>query len=378
MATTDATEINSGIVSGKQFSVYIGPDSGVGTANTSTNGGDMFRLDVEGITLPTFSPNQEFEMRSGAGRVAEFGQIFSSSKRVMTEVSLSGRVTMQDLPIMMENVLCQADSTNLFEVTTASASQTFGFIDGESTGGSVFSKSLTIHFVAPVAADSYTLTGCVCTSLALSSDMGTASGRYNYSATFQTQHAVAKGADSMTAADELTTTLGSTYAYLSEQTTKDLNIMNYNATPDNYTSINPILNSFSLTIENPTQFLGANGTNAEPDVIARAVPELTITIGGSVKYDTETDKLLEAFRDAGNDSYIQLVLNNRAITSDLETLGSIAIPAHSTQEFGIIVPQAKLTSAEVSSDDTAMVNFEAKVLDPGSNKIIHIATGATA
>ena len=88
--------------------------------------------------------------------------------------------------------------------------------------------------------------------------------------------------------------------------------------------------------------------------------------------------MIEAFRDSGNNSYIQLVLNNRAITSDLETLGSIALAAHAEQEFGLIVPQAKLTSCEVSSDDTAMINFEAKVLDPGSNKIIHIATGATA
>ena len=88
--------------------------------------------------------------------------------------------------------------------------------------------------------------------------------------------------------------------------------------------------------------------------------------------------MIEAFRDSENNSYIQLILNNKGPTSNLETLGSVAIAADNEQEFGLIVPQAKLTTCEVSSDDTAMINFEAKVLDPGSNKIIHIATGATA
>tara|TARA_R110000765_G_scaffold391286_1_gene484093 strand:- start:214 stop:1344 length:1131 start_codon:yes stop_codon:yes gene_type:complete len=369
--------LNAGVTSGKQFAVYVAADATVGAEGiTASSGANAYRLDTEGITLPTFSPNQEFEMRSGAGRVAEFGAIFSSSKRTMTEVSLSGRVTMQDLPILMENILCQEASTNLFAVTTASASQTFGFADGAAVGTTVFSKSLSLYFAAPTAADSYVLPGCVCTSLTLDADIGTAGGRYNYSATFQTQCVPAKGAITISSANELSTTLGSESAYLSEQSTKDLNIMA--AGGADFTSINPILSTFSLSIENPSQFLGANGVNAEPDVYARAVPELSITISGSLKYDNETDSMIEAFRDSGNNSYIQLVLNNKAITSNLENLDAIAIPAHSTQEFGLIVPQAKLTSCEVSSDDTAMINFEAKVLDPGSNKIIHIATGATA
>jgi hypothetical protein len=369
--------LNSTVYSGKQFAVYVAADATVGAEGVSASSGtNAYRLDTEGITLPSFSPNQEFEMRSGAGRVAEFGSIFSSSKRTMTEVSLSGRITMQDLPILMENILCQEASTNLFAVTTGSASQTFGFADAAVVGATVFSKSLSLYFQAPTVADSYVLPGCVCTSLTLDADMGTAGGRYNYSATFQTQCVPAKGAITVSSATELSTTLGSTYVFLSEQTHKDLNIMA--AGGSNFTSINPIFNTFSLTIENPSQFLGANGVNAEPDVYARAVPELSITIGGSVKYDLETDSMIEAFRDSESNSYIQLILSNKGPTSNLETLGSVAIAADDEQEFGLIVPQAKLTSCEVSSDDTAMINFEAKVLDPGSNKIIHIATGATA
>ena len=433
---------NGSVYSGREFKVYIGSDNGVGTLNASSNGSTMYRLDVEGITLPSFTPNQEFEMRSGSGRVAEFGQVFSSSKGVTTEFSLTGRVTMQDLPILMENVLTQEATTNnnLFEIASGYSPATISH--AAATGATVFSKTLTVQFIAPTASDSYAIPGCVCTSLQLSADMGTASGRYDFSATFSSRYKPVKNTDSVSSAIELSTTLGSTNMFLSDQSTKDMNIMDTlddlvvgsgggsgssttvtcastaNVRPgmsvtgtnigtnayvvsitdsttfvasvansgsvsgnltfvSDYTSINPIFNSISLNIESPALGLGAQGTDAEPEVIARAVPEMSITVGGSLKYDTETDKLLEAHRDEDQTSYIQMVLNNRTITSNLETLGSIAIAASSAQTFGFIVPKAKLTSASVGSGDVASLDFEAKVLDPGSNKIIHIATGAT-
>ena len=375
---------NSTTYSGREFKVYIGADGdadydpGVGTINASTNGVTMYRLDVEGITLPTFSPNQEFEMRSGSGRIAEFGNMFSSSKRTTSEISLSGRATLQDLPIFMENVLSQAATTNdnYFEIATGYAPGNFK--DGDATGATVWNKTMTIHFVAPTAADSYTFTGCVCTSYSLTADMATAGGRYDYSATFQTQYIPSKGADSMTAAQELTTTLGAQNVYLSDQSYKDMNIMEYNSDGDDSTSISPVINTFTLTIESPTVFLGAQGDDAEPEVFGRAVPELNVTFGGSLKYDTETDKLLEAHRDSGNDSYIQFLLSNKGPTSNFETPASIAIAADDEQLFGFIAMKAKLISASVGSGDVATVDFEAKVTDPGVNEVFYVATGATA
>lgn len=369
--------INASVYSGKEFKVYIGSDETVGTKDGGTNGDSMYRLDVTGITLPGFSPNQEFEMRSGTGRVAEFSQIFSSSKRALTEVSLTGRVEMQSLPILYENVFSQtATANNNFKLATGYAPGSFKH--GDTTGDTVFEKTLTLHFVAPTADDSVTLAGCVCTSLQLSADMTSNSGRYDYTASFQTMYAPEKAIDSMTSANELTTTLGSTNMFLSDQSTKDLNIMNALADGTDYTSINPIINTLSLTIESPTQFLGAQGANAEPEAFARAVPEMNITLAASVKYDTETDKLSEAYRDPSGDSHIQMILNNRAITATLEEPATNVLELHASQLFGFIIPKAKLTSCEISSDDVSAVNFEAKVLDPGSNFILHLATGATA
>ena len=369
--------INANVSSGKEFKVYIGQDATVGAKNASSNGVTMYRMDIEGITLPTFSPNQEFEMRSGAGRIAEFGQLFSSSKRTVTEVSLSGRMTLQDLPILMENVFNQEVSTNLLEVATGYSPTPFKHGDSMSSATD-WSKTLTIVFIAPTSADSYALKGCCCTNLSLSADLTSASGRYNYSATFQTQYLPEKGAHSVSSAKELTTTLGATNVFMSDQGSKDMNIMEVNSDGDDHTSINPLFSNITLTIDAPSLFLGSQGSDAEPEVIGRSVPEMTITVGGSVKYDTETDKLIEAFRDGGQDSYVQLILNNKGVTRNLETLGSIAIAGDNEQLFGFIVPKAKLTSAEVSSEDVSSVNFEMKVVDPEANKIIHIATGATA
>ena len=369
---------NSSTYSGREFKVYIGADATVGAKNASSNGVTMYRLDVEGITLPTFSPNQEFEMRTGTGRIAEFGAMFSSSKRTTSEISLSGSATLQDLPMFMENVLSQEATTNdnLFEIATGYSPGNFK--DGDATGATVWNKTMTIHFVAPTAADSYTFTGCVCTSYSLTADMTTAGGRYDYSATFQTQYIAEKAADSMTAAQELTTPLGAQNFFLSDQSSKDMNIKSYDSDGTDATSISPVINTFSLNIESPTVFLGAQGANAEPEVFGRAVPELNVTFSGSLKYDTETDKLLEAHRDSGNDSYIQFLLSNKGPTSNFETPASIAIAADDEQLFGFIAMKAKLISASVGSGDVATVDFEAKVTDPGVNEVFYVATGATA
>jgi hypothetical protein len=379
--------INSTTFSGREFKVYVGADGdadydpGVGTVNDSTNGEHMYRLDIEGITLPTFSPNQEFEMRTGTGRVAEFGAMFSSSKAVVTEFTLSGRLTLQDFPIFIENVLAQAgtETGNLFEI--ASGYSPGNFKSGDSTGATVWNKTLTVSFVAPTAGDSYHIPGCVVTNFQVSADMGTASGRYNYSATFQSMHTPTKGSDSFSSAKELSTALGQKNVFLVDQGVKDLNIMEYDGSTDE-TSIEPLFNNLSLTFDAPTQFIGQD-TSGLPQVFARSVPELNITIAGSMKYDTTTDKMLEAHRDSAGTSYIQLSVNNRALTNGegQPFSASIDIENHASQLFGFIIPKAKLISASVGSGDVATMDFEAKVVDDASvtyNKVMWLATGATA
>ena len=136
---------NSTTFSGRQFAVFIAEDDTVGTFNTSSNGGEFQRLDVEGITLPTFTPNQEFEMRSGSGRVAEFSAMFSSSKGVDTEFTISGRLDLGSLPILAESVLATASSTNVITLP-AGGYEPANVSHGDAIGADEWEKSLSIYF----------------------------------------------------------------------------------------------------------------------------------------------------------------------------------------------------------------------------------------
>ena len=374
--------VNNSTYSGKQFEVYIATDASVGNKFVVGNWSGANRLDVEGITLPSFAPTQEFEMRSGSGRIAEFDQIFSTSKRVITEFTLSGRLTFEAWTILLENVLSTelaGTDASLMTVPLSYAPTNFGDSDAIASV-TTYSKTLSVNFKSPTSADdSYSLTGCVCTSLSVDADMDSSSGRFNYSATFQTMYAPIKGTQSVTSA----TAIGSNFIFLPDLDDKILGVMKYDGdTSDD--DIEPLFKTFNLSIESPTQFLGAQGANAEPEVFARATPELTINFGGTIKYDELTDNMIEAFRDARtagtSPSYIFLYLSDvdkAAGTYEVPT-GSLIFAAGSTSKFGFQCAKAKLTSAEVSSDDVAMLSFEAKVLEPASGATAYFLAGDNA
>ena len=370
--------------SGKEFEVYIATDkisadyssdvTGVGTFYTATNWTGAQRMDVEGITLPPFNPTQEFEMRSGSGRIAEFDQIYSSSKRVVTEFTLSGRLTQEVWVILAENVMSDDfdGGTGLDSVLTLASGFTptnFKHND-QIANATTYSKTLSVYFKAPTANDSYKLSGCVCTSLTVDADMDSASGRFNYSATFQTMYQPTKGSQSVSGASAI----GANYLFLSDLTERNIDVKNYSGSTDE-DDITPLFKTFSFGIESPTQYLGAQGSNAEPEVFARALPELNMTIGGTVKYDNETDNMIEAFRDPDGLSYLTFYLSDVAVAGETETPTGVFFGASSTAKFGIWAGKCKLTSCEVTSDDLAMVNFEAKVLDAGTGNILHLLGG---
>ena len=362
--------INSTTYSGKEFEVYIASEDTVGTFDATSNWSGNYRLDVEGITLPTFNPAQEFEMRTGSSRIAEFAQVFSSTKRVTTEFTLSGRLNLSAWTILMESVVADdfdggTGSDSVMTLTNSYSPANFKHGDSASDPTD-FNKTVSVYFKAPTAADSYKLAGCVCTSLSVDADMDSAAGRFNYSATFQTGYQPAKGAQSVSSA----AAIGSDYVFLSKLAYKNIDIKDYDGSTDQ-DDIDPIFKTFSLSIESPTQFLGAQGSNGDPEVFARAVPELTITWGGSVKYDPETDNLLEAHRDTGEASYLTFYLSDVAVAGTSETPTGVFFGASSSQKFGLWFGKSKLISAEVSSDDVAMVNFEAKVLAPASGNTAH-------
>ena len=144
------------------------------------------------------------------------------------------------------------------------------------------------------------------------------------------------------------------------------------------------LDKFNLAIDNPTTFLGAQGSNGEPEVVARATPELSITYGGTIKYDSETRTLIEAFKDSGQataGSYVHLYMADVEVANpqSYETPENAFFGASSSKKFGFQWGRSKLTTCEVSSDDVAMINLEAKVLSRGgTSNTAHFLGGDNA
>ena len=368
--------VNATTYSGKQFAVYLASETTTGTFNTTD--ANYRRVDVEGITLPTFNPQQEFEMRTGSTRIAEFDQVFSSTKRVMTEFTLSGRLTQEMWVILCENATGEefdggTGSDSVLTLDGSYAGQNFK-VGTDPASATDYGHLLSVYFAAPTAADSYSLKSCVVTNFSIDADMDSAAGRFNYTATFQTQSTPAKGEQSGLIA--ASTAIGTNFLYLSLWDERALNIENYDGSTDQDTT--PLIKTFNFTIDNPTQFLGATGTNGEPEVWAKALPELSVTYGGSVKYDTETDKMVEAFRDPSSASFLVLYLADVPVDTSVDTPANEffnTASGGSTVKFGIWAGKSKLTSCEVTSDDVAMVNFEAKVLAPSSGNTLHLLGG---
>ena len=369
--------LNATTYSGRQFQVLLASETTTGTVNTTA--GNYRRVDVEGITVPTFSPVQEFEMRTGTGRIAEFDQVFSSTKRVTTEFTLTGRLTQEMWVIMMENVTGDEFDGGTGSDSVMTLAYNYGGlgfkVGTDPASATDYAYLMSVYFAAPNAADSYILKSCTITNFSIDADMDSAAGRFNYSATFQTQSTPAKGAQSILVADGATA-IGSNNLYLSLLDDKNIDVKDYLAdgTTDQ-DDITPLFKTFTMSIDCPTQFLGATGANGEPEVWGKALPELTITYGGSIKYDDETDAMIEAFRDPSGASYLTFFLADRPVAGTTETPTGVFFGATSVEKMGMWFGKSKLTSCEISSDGVAMVNFEAKVLAPSSGNTAHFLGG---
>jgi hypothetical protein len=369
--------VNTTTFSGKQFAVYAAAEETTGTFNTTD--ASYRKIDVEGITYPSFSPQQEFERRTGSGgRIDEFSQIFSSTRRQVTEFSLSGRLTQELWLMLMENVTGDefdggTGTDSVLSLATGYAGLNFKVGD-DPASATDFANLLSIYFAAPTAADSYSIASCTCTSFSISADVDDFGGRMTYEATFQTLAVPARGeqAGLIAAASAVGTQL-----YLSDMVQKNIDIKDYTGSTDE-DNIDPIFSSFNMSIETPVVFAGAGANGTVPDAWLKGMPDMTITFGGTIKYDVTTDNLIEAFRDPDGASYITFFLSDVAVAGTTETPTGEFFAASSSKKFGIWFGKSKLTSCDVSSDDMAMVNFEAKVTDPGAGNIAHFLGGDNA
>ena len=145
--------------------------------------------------------------------------------------------------------------------------------------------------------------GCVITSLAISGDMSNESGRLRFTATARTGY-ISNFDEADPSVANAFTAYGSAYYSLA---TMSAGVKRTIAGAEN-----SVIQSFSLNIENPAEFVGQS-TNGNPDAIVRAVPELSVTLDATVKYDSNTADYFEAHK--ANSHVISNVADNATIAN---------------------------------------------------------------
>ena len=341
--------VNSSVYSGREFALYISHDdttSGVGTFNTNTST-QWKRVDINSFSFPNFNPIQEFEMRTGSGRIAAFDSVFTSEKGVVREISIEGRLNDEILQILGENVLGEAAASGAIVCGYDHQPDTLAHADSISAGD--YLKSLSVYFESPVTGKSWKVSGAVCTSFQVSADMGGAAGRFDFTATLQTGYKPALGDISWGTQP----TISSTYLYLSDLTSKSI----IDGT-GGFTDIDPLINSLGVTMAGGSQMLGMQGSDGDPEVIGRLIPELEVTYEMSIKYASDTAPLIEEYKATDQD--IAIYLSNADEDSGSFPAGSSGI--------GFDINKSKLTSAELDTGDIANLNISGKMLAPSSGE----------
>lgn len=342
------------VYSGRQFEIYFAHDGAGDTADTdvgvfNNDVSEFRRLDIDGFALPALNPTLEFEMRSGAGRVARTSQVFVSEKGTVREFSVSGRATKSDILAFLTNAVGKNHASAELVVNSAHLPGAVAYTGTEANiSENDFSKTLSFAFSSPISGEVWKLAGCVCTSYEISADIGTASGRFNFSATFQTGWKPTKAALDMSNASDN----DGLNIFLTDLVNHTLN--------DGSGDITPVISSFGFTINNPTHFIGQQGTNGDPEIVAKQVPELETLWRLGVKYDEETAKYVDSFKAGTN---IKVYVGKAAESAGVPT------PTGSAG-FAFYGRECKLIGLEGDFGDVARLNMEGKCLDDGTNSVV--------
>ena len=321
-----------------QFKMSIKAETTIGTAIVSS----MNLLNIDAVTFPTIAPTQVLDVRSGDGRTAKVADAYISEKHTIKEISFSGYADQTTLPILL-----QAITTTAVGSSPASYDVAFNYTPPElqiGASASTNTKTFSVAFISPEAGDDHSIIfkGCVLSSLSLSMDMGSESGRVTMSGTFLTASTPSYGQSAPTS---MTAFSANNYFLTDMHTTRKVAGIS-----------NCVISSLTLNIENPRNFLGFNGSTAEPESIISAVPEINISLDASIKYDDNTAGLASTFK-AGT-----------SVASELSNHGTWS----SASTFGIKIDYGKITSLAMSENSAMFHDVSIKAMAHTSGDVIQV------
>lgn len=339
---------NANVYSGKEFSVYLSHDDATGKVGTfnATSTSQWKQVDIESFSFPDYNPVQEFEMRTGRGRIAETSNVYTSDEGVVRSIELGGRLTEESLEILLSSLTGIARVSNEITIPFNHSPSTLATGSTAITAGE-YHHTLSLYVDSPIATENIRMNGLVCTSLSITADMGTASGRFNYTATLETGFKPTTGEISSFAPS----TASTDFYLLKDITTKTISANN-----SSFADINPLIDSFGLNFTSSAKFLGRGTTPlaGDPEVIGRSLPELEMTYDMKVKYDSDTAVLVDEYRS---------------------TSQNIGVTLLSTDGLDVDISESKLSNVSFDTGDVASLSISGKILAPtsGSALIIDLA-----
>jgi hypothetical protein len=345
--------ISATSVSPKDFQLGIIKEATAGTAVVSS----MNLINIDSLELPALNPLQVTDVRHGTGRTLKQVDTFASNKVTVKEISFSGIADSTILPILLENITQDSSGVgssgdDLYEVLNNYEPSA---IDIGTTTDSDNSMIFTVA-VDNAVNSSYSMVfkGCVLTSLTINGDIGEESGRVKMSGTFKTGMVPDLSPSSAP-------TFGSTAHFNNNYFVTDFDTTKVAGVAD------CVLKSFSLTLENDAQFMGFD-SSGNYQVIQRALPEVIATCDSVVKYDGNTQALIESFegQSFGDDT--------GHVDIDLQM-------SSGTNKIGIDIDHTLMTDVSFSEEEAMFLSISQKAIADATatNKFFSIkATNTTA
>ena len=117
----------------------------------------------------------------------------------------------------------------------------------------------------------------------------------------------------------------------------------------------PILKSFSCTIENDAQFMGFNAAGNH-QIIARALPEASVTFDSVIKYDADTDGLIASFEGQSSSTVANTLTAKDSVTRNVD----------------FSIPKAIITDVSFSEEEAMFLSVSTRGVAGTSGDLVAI------
>ena len=327
----------------KDFQLAIAPETAAGTAIQAAGNGTFNYINIDSIEFPSLNPQQVLDVRHGTGRTLKAVDMFLTNKLTVKEISFSGIADDTILPILLQNITQETSSTYDIEFDYDPTEIKVGDVYSDNTG------TFTVLIESPQSGYQMQFGGCVLTSLTINADIGEESGRVKFSGTFKS------GMIPNLSPTDLAPSNGTSH-FNSNYFMSDYGDAGDAGADTTIAGIaDPILKSFSFTLENDAQFMGFDAAGSY-QVIARALPEVSATFEASIKYDDETARLVEDF-------------NNQSTGTVANTLAALT---SSTRNVGVSMPTSIITDVSFSEEEAMFLSVSSKAVASTSGNLVSI------